>query len=188
MVRRIHDFEPPERFVAGAVGDPGGRTFYLQARRGTELVSVALEKAQVALLAERLSLLLAEIERRGVSESVPATATDAELEEPVDEAFRVGTLSLSWDGERPIVAIEAQAMREEDETEDEPGERDWADDDPAGPDVLRVHISMPDAEAFSRRAQEVVSAGRPLCPMCGQPLDPMGHLCPRRNGHVAYLN
>ncbi len=101
----VHSFEEPERFVAGTVGPPGQRTFFLQARDGNRIVSVALEKQQVALLAERLDLLLDEALRRiGGDASIPAVAptalTDSDpLEQPIDEEFRVGTITLGWEEE-----------------------------------------------------------------------------------------
>jgi len=204
MARRIYRLDAPDRFVAGAVGEPGQRAFYLQARQGRTVVTVGLEKVQVAVLAERLLALLDEMRRRGVAAAepgAPAAAGEAgvateRLEEPVVEAFRAGTLSLTWDGEHPAVQLEAAAggaEAEDVETEGENGEdeqliQEWSDDDPEGPDLLRVNLSATTVEAFALHAEAVVAAGRPLCPMCGQPLDPQGHLCPRRNGHGALLN
>ncbi len=202
MPRRIYRLEAPDRFVAGAIGQPGQRTFFLQARQGGTLVTVALEKVQVAVLAERLRALVGEMRRRGLEVAGTAgPAGEGALEEPLVEAFRAGTLSLTWDGEHPAVVIEAQAATEdedEDEDEQEDGEEgeepsatalpSWSDEDPAGPDLLRVILSAAAVEAFAGHAEAVVAAGRPLCPMCGQPLDPQGHLCPRRDGHAALLH
>src|SRR5688572_6798994 len=102
MPRRRYLFDPPERFVAGTVGQPGDRTFFLQAREGPRVVSVVMEKVQVAVLAERLGELIEELERRGVPEAVllPTEPTDdsAPLDEPLNEAFRAGSLTLGWDG------------------------------------------------------------------------------------------
>src|SRR6476619_7469931 len=101
MPRRRYLFDPPDRFVAGTVGEPGNRTFFLQAREGGRVVSVALEKTQVAVLADRLGELLAELERRGEPAVVTggtATADAAPLDEPLIEAFRAGSLTLGWDG------------------------------------------------------------------------------------------
>ncbi len=184
MTRRIFIFDPPDRFVAGAIGVPGRRTFYLQARSAERVVSVSLEKVQVAVLAERLDRLLDELERRGLAkttESVPNAAASGPLDEPLNEIFRAGTLTLGWDPEAERILIEARELRPEDEDEDETVE--WRDDDPTGPDVLRVRISPSVARVFVEAAAAVVAAGRPPCPLCGAPLDPTGHLCPRRNGH-----
>jgi uncharacterized repeat protein (TIGR03847 family) len=183
MPRRRHLFDTPDRFVAGTVGAPGSRTFFLQARDGTRIVSVALEKVQVAALAQRLGDLLEELETRGVegAEDIPGIVGDtAALDEPINEAFRVGTLSIGWDTGEELIVLEARELTgEDDEDEDEA----FADDDEEGPDLMRVTITPNDARDFIARALRVVAAGRPPCPLCGQPLDPQGHLCPRRNGH-----
>lgn len=174
MARRLFVFDEPDRFVAGAVGDPGNRTFYLQARKGGVLVSVALEKAQVAALASRLSDLLDAVEVE-----TPRTDPDAAaLDEPLVELFRVGAMALAWDAAGEQVVIEAQTESDDGEYVEVP------DDAPDGPDLLRVRMDGREARAFVRRAQALVVAGRPPCPFCGQPLDPQGHFCPRRNGQL----
>lgn len=204
MARRTYLFDPPERFIAGTVGQPGNRTFFLQARTGSRVVSVSLEKVQVAAVAERLGHLLFELDQRGLVElGADRPAEDAApLDEPLAEAFRAGTLTLGWDGGRERILIEARAMSDEDEEEgvedeeEEEGVEDeamaaaietfLADDDPDGPDLLRVHLTAEAARAFVERAVRVVRSGRPPCPLCGNPLDPQGHICPRRNGQ--YVN
>jgi len=195
MSRHIYDFGLPDRFVAGTVGQPGSRTFFLQAKRGSALVSVVLEKVQVQVLAERMALLLAEVARRGVrvpEALAPGDDDTAPLDEPLVEAFRVGTMTLAWDGESDEIVVEARARdededdeeTEDDETEDDEEEVELSDDDPDGPDLVRVRLTPTRARAFAERALRTVAAGRPPCPLCGQPLDPTGHLCPRRNGYV----
>ena len=191
MPRRRYIFDPPERFVAGTVGEPGDRTFFLQAREGTRVVSVVLEKVQVAVLAERLGELLAELDRRGIAEATAALATalDAEaldmrpLDEPLNEAFRAGSLTLGWDGGAERILVEARAQDEDGEAID-PDEDDDEDED--GPDLLRVRMTLSATRSFIERAGRVVASGRMPCPLCGAPLDPRGHICPRRNGH--YVN
>jgi uncharacterized repeat protein (TIGR03847 family) len=198
MSRRIYDYGLPDRFVAGTVGLPGDRTFFLQAKRGSSIVSVVLEKVQVQVLAERMTLLLAEVARHGVR--VPEALTPADddttpLDEPLVEAFRVGTMTLAWNGDSDEIVVEARARADEDEdeeeeaedaedAEDEEEELELSDDDPDGPDLVRVRLTPTRARAFAERALRTVAAGRPPCPLCGQPLDPTGHLCPRRNGYV----
>ncbi len=183
MARTVFSFDPPERFVAGTVGQPGDRTFYLQASGGGRSVSVALEKTQVAVLAERLEELLEEVRRRGAGDvpvAAPGELEDtAPLDAPVEEEFRVGTMGLAWDGEAGLVVVEALAQPEtEQDAEVEP-----LSDDETGPDALRVRLTAEMARAFIVRAQRVVAAGRPPCPLCSLPLDPEGHICPRQNGH-----
>lgn len=181
MPRQVFVFDPPDRFVAGTVGQPGERTFYLQASGAGRTVSVALEKVQVSVLAERLEELLEEVRRRGAGEVPPVAPKELEdtapLDAPVEEEFRVGTMGLAWDGEAEVVVIEALAPTE---GEDEVEPLSDAED---GPDTLRVRISAEAARAFVARAQRVVAAGRPPCPLCALPLDPQGHICPRQNGH-----
>jgi uncharacterized repeat protein (TIGR03847 family) len=224
MTRRLFVFDPPDRFVAGTIGTPGSRTFFLQARRAGQVVSVVLEKVQVAVLAERLGVLLDELESRGISPSTTDAPDDpAPLDEPIDEAFRATTLTLGWDGDAERILVEARADGEDEDEDDEAiaalgGDDDDEadegetvidlseieglagspagellaafegvdDDDDEGPDTLRVRLTASEARGFANRALSVVAAGRLPCPLCGEPLDPQGHICPRRNGH--YVN
>jgi uncharacterized repeat protein (TIGR03847 family) len=190
MVRRIYSFEDPDRFVAGAIGQPGSRTFFLQAREGGRITTVVVEKIQVAVLAERLTSLLAEVRSRGAD--VPEQAVEAEidrapLDEPLQEAFRVGTMAITWDVDDETVVIEARELLEteaeadEDEADEDEAEEE-VDDEEA--DRIRVTLSPRRILAFAARALEIVAAGRPPCPFCGQPLNPEGHICTRRNGYM----
>jgi uncharacterized repeat protein (TIGR03847 family) len=189
MARRIYEFEEPDRFIAGALGEPGNRTFYLQVREGSRLVSVLIEKVQVALLAERLSMLLAEVRERGADVPAEVGAADIDtksLDEPINELFRVGTMAIVWDGDDESVIVEARAISEDDlegpdEVEVEVDEDEEVDEET---DLVRVHLSPGRALAFARSALEVVASGRPPCPFCGQPLNPEGHICTRRNGFM----
>jgi uncharacterized repeat protein (TIGR03847 family) len=190
--RQVFLYDPPDRFVAGTVGLPGRRTFYLQASAGARVTSVALEKTQVAALAERMDELLDEVVRRsGGSASVPAVAPadvldTAPLQTPVDEEFRVGTMALAWDGSDQRMIVEAQALVElEAETDEDlaAAEEQMLQDEENGPPVLRVRLTGTQARSFAKRAMEVVDAGRPPCPLCSLPLDPEGHVCPRQNGY-----
>jgi uncharacterized repeat protein (TIGR03847 family) len=182
----IHEFDPPERFVAGTVGEPGGRTFFLQARSGPRMVSVALEKQQVAVLAERIDELLDELLRSGTASSTipalpPVDLEDSEpLEQPIVEEFRAGTMTLSWDAVDERVVVEVFPYTEEAVVE--PGTPEEEIVEPEPEEVLVVRLPAGLARAFSKRAQAVVKAGREPCPFCGGPLDPSGHLCPRANG------
>lgn len=183
MTRQVFDYANPERFVTGTVGMPGERTFFLQARKGSAITSVALEKAQVAALADRVDQLLDEAAARtsdpSIPESAPAELADVRpLDAPIVEEFRVGAMALGWDEASRRVVIEAHAV-----TDDEDEIPDIGDDGAAGPDTLRVWIPAPAARAFAERARQVVAAGRPPCPFCSQPLDAGGHVCPRANGY-----
>jgi uncharacterized repeat protein (TIGR03847 family) len=182
----VHSFDPPERFVAGTVGPPGQRTFFLQARSGARVTSVALEKQQVLVLAERIEELLDEVLRAGDGDStVPAVAPvdledSAPLEQPIVEEFRAGTLPLSWDADDERIVVEDFPFTEE--AVAAPDQPEEEIDEPEPEEILLVRLPAGLARAFSKRAQSVVAAGRQPCPFCGGPVDPDGHLCPRANG------
>ena len=195
MPRQVFFYEQPDRFIAGTVGQPGQRTFFLQATAAGRTTSVALEKAQVEALAERIDELLDEVVRRtGGSAAVPAVAPaelidTAPLDTPVEEEFRVGTMALAWDTADERMILEAQALVEIDagaelSAEDlEEAEELLLQDEENGPPMLRVRLTGAQARSFAKRALEVVAAGRPPCPLCSLPLDPEGHVCPRQNGY-----
>ncbi len=190
----VFQYDPPERFVAGTVGQPGERTFFLQASGGGRITSVVLEKAQVQALAERIEELLEEVQRRfgeqpDDTESEDSVVDDGPLDQPIEEDFRVGTLALAWDAETSRVIVEAQQVEESEDTDNGEEESDdtepevFAEETPVNRDVLRVHLTPEGARAFAGRAMKVVAAGRPTCPLCGGPLDATGHVCPRQNGY-----
>lgn len=177
----LYDFDPPERFVAGTVGPPGQRTFFLQASGGGRVLSVSLEKEQVKVLGERLGDLLDSVAGVAGSEEAGEALTDnAPLDTPIEDDFRVLSLSLAWDAERQSVIVEAHdhAVPDEDEEEDLPDPSDRA-----LAESLRVVLRPAAARAFAQRCVRSVEGGRPNCPFCGQPLDPEGHICPRANGY-----
>lgn len=180
MSGQIFLFDPTERFVVGTVGIPGERTFFLQARTGSRLISVSLEKAQVAALADRIQQIL-----REVRSSEPLTIferivrDDAPLETPIDEEFRVGVIGLAYVSDRKLIEIDLQAMADSQSAEDEEALMEISESQ----DILRVLISLGYAESFAKRALAVVGAGRAPCPFCGGPIDPSRHLCPRANGY-----
>jgi uncharacterized repeat protein (TIGR03847 family) len=177
----IHEFDPPERFVAGTVGEPGARTFFLQARSGPRTISVALEKQQVAVLAERVDELLDEVMATAGNDAVvPAMAPvgledSGPLEQPIDEQFRAGTMTLSWDPDISRVVIEVFPLTDT-------AEDDEQEDESEPEEVFLVRLEAGPARAFVKRASLVLEAGRPDCPFCGNPIDPDGHLCVRANG------
>jgi uncharacterized repeat protein (TIGR03847 family) len=188
MSRRLFVFDDPDRFATGTVGQPGARTFFLQVRAEGRVVSVVLEKTQVSALAERLGQLLVELDRQGVVEDPPTPIDPDErpLDEPLNEVFKTGSLTLGWDGEAERILVEARAQIEVESVEEAIEALQVEDDDEDGPDLLRVRVTPDTARSFVERAYRVVRAGRPPCPLCGNPLDPTGHICPRKNGH--YLN
>lgn len=180
MTRIIFNYDPVERFIVGTVGEPGERTFYLQARTGARLTSVMVEKAQVFAIAERIGFLLRELKRNDATFRVETLLRDdAPLEQPIFEEFRVGVISLSWLSDRELVSVELQAIT----LLDPENEEILSDDSQDASDVLRVLLSPAQAQSFATRALMVLNAGRPPCPFCGLPLDPRGHVCPRANGY-----
>jgi uncharacterized repeat protein (TIGR03847 family) len=165
---RIFLFDPVERFVVGTVGIPGERTFFIQARTGSRLVSVSLEKAQVAAIADRVLQILREIRL-----SEPLTVIERVGYD------RVGVIGLAYVSDRRLIEIDLQAITDSDNADDELLEIDTSSDQ----DILRILMTLGYAESFAKRANTVVAAGRAPCPFCGGPIDPNGHLCPRSNGY-----
>ena len=176
------DLDPVTRLTADAVGEPGQRTFYLQAASGPDQVTLLVEKEQVRRLAESLQTWLPELAAdrpEDPGEAAAAEASQLELAPPLEPDFRVGQLTLSYDADRDrvtLVATEFQAGEDEDEDEQGP---------PELPDPLTVRLVVTRAQlrVLARHGSQVVARGRPLCPLCGNPLDPTGHVCPAQNGH-----
>jgi uncharacterized repeat protein (TIGR03847 family) len=190
MAILVHRYDAPDRFVAGTVGQPGERAFFLQAREGNRITSVACEKQQLSVLAEHLDRVLDEVLRRSAGEvDVPPASSKARdtdpLDAPITEEFRVGTMTIAWDPSIDRIVIELFSNVDVDEgsnrataapSAEEPDEID-ADE------VFVVKITASYARDFVARAQALVAAGRPSCPFCLQPVDPHGHICPRANGY-----
>jgi uncharacterized repeat protein (TIGR03847 family) len=184
-----HQFDWPDRIVVGTIGEPGARAFYLQARDGARVISIALEKEQSAVLGAKIEEILDQLMvRDGNPFSVPA-ATPIELvdndplEQPVEPEFRTGTMTLGWDPSTSQIVIEAYPLIEIDDEEDEDDSDDAFDAEinPLGiepPEMLLVRIPVGAAGAFAQRTREIVGAGRPICPQCGMPMDAEGHVCP----------
>ncbi|TPV53117.1 DUF3090 domain-containing protein [Pseudarthrobacter phenanthrenivorans] len=179
MPTRVHEFAWPDRVVIGTIGVPGERTFYLQVRTGTQIVSIAMEKQQSALLAEKIDEILDQlITLEGNPFSVP-TGTPIELVdndqlEPVEEQFRTGAMGLGWDPTTAQVVIEAYPITDVD---DDDNSESLEEDGAEVPEMLLVRMPVGTARAFAKRTREVVGAGRPVCPLCGYPVDPGGHVC-----------
>ena len=180
MATIVHGFDWPDRVVVGAVGDPGSRTFYLQARSGNRVVSVSLEKEQSALLAEKIEEILDQLMRaEGNPVSVPAVTPielvdNDPLEQPVDAEFRTGVMSLGWDPSTAQVVIEAYPLVLLDGDATDANEMEQIEVEPT--EMLMVRIPVGTARAFAQRTLEVVGAGRPICSSCGTPIDPEGHV------------
>jgi len=172
-MREIYGFIFPERFVSGTVGMPGERTFYLQAVDGRRNIAVALEKSQLAVLAERIIALMKEIKIGKAQDFQRGNRPLPNLTIPFAEEFRVAALSLTWNPQTQKLIIEAQGGEESEIIEDVL----------EGPPLLQVTVGIEEALTFAVDSLALVGAGRPPCQFCGSPLDPAGHLCPRANGY-----
>lgn len=165
-----HEFHSPERCVAGTIGQPGERAFFIQVRSLNRVLSVAIEKAQVKALSDRLEVVIAELRKSDPLIMVESVARDdAALETPLESEFVVGAISLAWDEQLRLVTLELFEV-EQDETV-ETGK------------VLEIKLSLGQAQAFVVRSKALINAGRLPCPFCSIPIDPRGHLCPRANGY-----
>jgi len=179
----VHEFAWPDRLVVGTVGRPGAREFYLQARTKARIVTVALEKQQSALLAEKIDEVLDELRSTEgnpfrVPDSMPVELVDNDpLEQPLDTQFRTGAIGLGWDPTTAQIVIEAYAVA--DVRDVDPDEFGSEPIEVEPPESLLVHIPVGMARAFAKRTLEVVGAGRPSCPLCGYPMNPEGHVCPQ---------
>jgi uncharacterized repeat protein (TIGR03847 family) len=190
MAILVHRYDAPDRFVAGTVGQPGERAFFLQAREGNRITSVTCEKRQVSVLAEHLDRVLDEVLRRSAGGvNVPPASSRASdtdpLDAPITEEFRVGTMTIAWDPSIDRIVIELFSNVDEDETAEEaaPAPAAGEPDEIEADEVFVVKITASYARDFVARAQALVAAGRPSCPFCLQPIDPHGHICPRANGY-----
>ncbi|TQJ61012.1 putative repeat protein (TIGR03847 family) [Arthrobacter sp. SLBN-83] len=177
MPTLVHEFSWPDRVVIGTVGVPGARTFYLQVRTGKQIVTIAMEKQQAALLAEKIDDVLDQLNALegnpfSVPTSTPIELVDNDPLEAVEEQFRTGAMSLGWDPTTAQVVIEAYPISDADD-DDEALDQDDAE----VPEMVLVKMPVGTARAFTKRTREVVGAGRPLCPLCGHPMDADGHIC-----------
>ena len=168
------DLGPVDRITADAVGEPGSRTFYLQARNGDDVVTLIVEKEQVRLLAASVLDLLATI---GLETETGPDEDAMDLEEPFGPRWRAGRLSIGYEEDSDQFLLEIEEFQPELE-EDDPSLLLRED-----AELMRLWASREQMFALSRHAATVVDRGRPTCQFCGNPLDPEGHACPAMNGH-----
>ena len=173
------EVDAPDHFTAGAVGPPGQRVFYLQSRDAGRLITLKVEKEHVRALAEYLGGLLARV--KGAPGAARAAA---ELIEPLEVAWDVGSLAVGYDESQDRVVVEASELIEAEEAEEEEGGP--TPEPEVEPAMARFRITRAQAAAFVERANELMKGGRPTCPVCSRPMDPEGHVCPRANGHVQH--
>jgi uncharacterized repeat protein (TIGR03847 family) len=169
----------PDYFTTGAVGPPGARVFYLQGREARSVVTLKVEKEQISALANYVAGLLAKLPDAGTVE------TEMPLLEPVEAAWAVGALGLGYDEANDrLIVVANEAVEQEEEDDEEAAEATEGEAEAVEGATARFLITRAQAAAFVERARALVRAGRPICPMCSQPKDPGGHVCPRGNGHV----
>lgn len=165
------ELNPVYHLTVGTVGEPGNRIFYLQGSQGSQVISLVIEKQQAAMLATSLESLLEELNSKhpqGTRKAEEPVWTDLRLREPINSLFRVGHMGLGYNEDSDQVVLVAYELVEEGEE----------------PNVVSFWLSRPQVQSLIKHANDVVSAGRPLCGNCGQPMDAEGHFCPNRNGHV----
>lgn len=169
------ELEDVQRLSTGAVGEPGSRTFYVQARTADTELTVLVEKEQVALLASEAVAFLDRLAEEYPEDQVVLPPSVAELHEPTVPLFRARLIGLGFDPERELVLIELR----EHATDDESDDPEAVEDSPGY--VARIYATRPQVRAMAAHGAAVVQAGRPPCPLCGMPMDPSGHRCPRWN-------
>lgn len=177
MPRIIYRHEPATRFIVSAIGEPGQREFFMQVKSDNGINAVKIEKNQVMALTERLEELIREIRRGKLASqseiTAPALIDDQPMELPIESDFQVGVISITW--EKEMVVINIQAASQDDEL--------ILDDFESGPDLIIATLKINQVKGFCERSKTIVNAGRPACPLCALPVDPLGHLCPRANGY-----
>jgi uncharacterized repeat protein (TIGR03847 family) len=173
MPRFELDIDPVEHITADAIGAPGQRAFYIQAWQGTRTISVLIEKVQLQSLAIAIEQFMGELTEKDpdlTEASADYTEETMHISPPVEPIFRAGEIGLGYDQERDLMVIVAREILTD-------------NDEPAEAAVVRFWCSRSQARAMAHWGQEVASRGRPLCPQCGQPMEPEGHFCPKKNGH-----
>jgi len=191
------EFDPVDSIGAGAIGEPGQRAFYIQAEKDGQVLSVLVEKQQVAMLAERVQMLLDQVETQfpeaGTGVPAPLAPDAGQLRGDPVPLFRAVAIGIGFDATRQLVVLELhERPLGDDEEDDEDGDDDDENGDVDGTPALvgedegylaRLYLTADQARAMATRGSAAVESGRPPCPLCGGPLDPSGHICPRLNGH-----
>jgi uncharacterized repeat protein (TIGR03847 family) len=169
------ELNPVARITINAIGQPGQRTFYVQGRRGAQVVSLICEKETARALAEALLQLLEELkDKYPDGAKYMKQVTNMDLEEPISPEFRIGQMSLGYEEGRDLVVVVCRELLADDIDESEAS-------------VVRFYCTRAQIDALAQHTMEVVSKGRPICQLCGKPMDPDGNVqgfCPRRNGHA----
>lgn len=167
------ELERVDKVTAGAVGEPGQRTFYIQARQGGRVVTILVEKQQVELLGTSILEILAKV---GLETGEGPSEDELGLEPPLEPLWRAGRLSIGYAEDRDLMLLEIEELIEEADEEGQP-------DDVPEPASVRLWATREQMLALARHGAEVAARGRPRCRFCGNPIDPEGHVCPAMNGH-----
>lgn len=162
------ELNPTSQITVGTIGPPGQRTFYLQGSRGSQTISLTIEKEQARMLAESFEALIQELSTKYPEPNDTSVWTDMRLREPLESLFRVGNIGIGYNEDSNQVVLVAYELVEEEEE----------------PNVVSYWITRAQVQALVQHAYDVVKAGRPICGNCGKPIDPTGHFCPQRNGHA----
>ncbi len=175
MARFEIDLDPVQHITADAIGQPGQRVFYLQAWRESDVqpITIIIEKVQLQTLSAGIEQMLTEVANQNAERSVPSAEFEEEkmrITPPVDPLFRGGEMGLGYDSDRDLIVILAREIVVE-------------GSDPEEASVVRFWCNRQQARQLASWSDEVVNRGRPICPLCGQPMDPGGHFCPKKNGH-----
>ncbi len=167
------DLDPVTHLTADAIGQPGQRVFYIQGWQDDRVVTLLVEKLQIQSLSTGLDEFLQEVSER--FPDLPAASNEYDesrmhIQPPVDPVFRVGEVGLGYDSDRDLVCLIAREILSGDMQPDDAG-------------VVRFWATRSQMRAMTHWGQEVASHGRQICPQCGEPMDPAGHFCPKKNGH-----
>jgi uncharacterized repeat protein (TIGR03847 family) len=167
------ELKPVDRLTVDAIGKPGERVFYIQAVKDDQVVTLIVEKLQVQSLAMGLEQFMADISQKfpDLPEASPAyVESEMHIEPPVDPLFRVGELGLGYEGETDLMVLVAREILVEGQDAEEAG-------------VARLWCTRSQLRAMCHWGVEIANRGRPICPQCGEPMEPEGHFCPKKNGH-----
>ena len=170
MAPGTYELKPATFVTVGTIGRPGQRTFFLQAGDGDQLLSLKLEKEQVSALAEGIDKIIEELRQREIMAAPTVESLDLpdlDLADAAEHSLVVVQLGLGFDESSHMMLLVAEGIGLENEDEAN----------------VRVWVTPAMMHALSERARSVVAQGRPICPLCNQPMDPEGHFCPRGNGH-----
>jgi uncharacterized repeat protein (TIGR03847 family) len=174
MPRAEIDLNPILHITVDAIGKPGQRVFYIQGwQSDTQVTTLIVEKTQLQTMALGIEQFLAEVQQKYPDLIEASSEYDEEkmvIQPPVDPLFRVGELGLAYDAEQDKLVLVAREILGE-------------GTEPEEASLVRFWCSRSQLRAMAAWGLEVTNRGRPICPQCGEPMDPEGHFCPKKNGH-----